>query len=128
MPPEISVLEIAVLGFRLSGSASALREKQWFDRVRRLNAWQAWQRLETIKLLLEKGAKIKGYMAVALQAVLRDASKHSSEAEYAKLLLGFASWKSVFKDLDTMRSVSFPNDKVQEAHEEGLFPEYKIYS
>ena len=129
VPPQISVLEIAVLGFRLKGSSFALRENPWYHRARTLDAWHAWQRLETIKLLLEKGGKMEGYMTVALQAVLRDAPKDSAEAEYARLLTRLAGWKILLghpNKFDDMRSKSFPEDKVQEAHEERLFPGHKI--
>ena len=115
---------MAIFGFRYHGSGPSSEDERWFIDVKKLNAWQASQRLETIKLLLEYGAKIEGYMKEALKSLVKDVSK--DESRYAKLLLEIAGDRDILGSFDARKSKVFPKSMVWESHAGWLFPEYKI--
>ncbi|VUC32378.1 unnamed protein product [Clonostachys rosea] len=127
-PSNIPIFEVVIFGYRLHGSRTEAGEESWFNRVRKMNAWQAWQRLETIKELLQKGAKIEGYMKEILRTAVKEAPKNSVQAKYAKLLFDLSGRRDILASFDEMRRKSFPEYEVDEARKEGEFPDYQIDS
>ncbi|KAI6784132.1 uncharacterized protein J7T54_004678 [Emericellopsis cladophorae] len=127
-PSDIPVLEIVIFGYRLGGARKEPGEESWVNSVRRLNAWQAWQRLETIKELLQKGAKIEKYMKEILRTAVKDAPQNSVQAKYAQLLFDLSGRNNILGSFDEMSQKSFPKHEVDEARKEGEFPDYHIDS
>jgi hypothetical protein len=93
-----------------------------------MNAWQAWQRLKTIKELLQKGAKIERYMKEILRTAVKDAPQNSVQAKYAKLLFDLSGRSHILGSFDEMRRKSFPEHEVDKARKDGEFPDYQIDS
>lgn len=127
-PSDISFFEIVIFGYRLHGSHKEPGEESWFNGMRKMNAWQAWQRLETVKELLQKGAKIERYMKEILRTAVKDAPQNSVQAKYAKLLFDLSGRSQILESLDEMRRKSFPEQEVDKARKDGEFPDYQIDS
>jgi hypothetical protein len=125
-PTQISLLQTAIFGFRHYSSARSSKDERWFIDVRKLNVWQASQRLDTVKLLLDRGAKIEGYMKEELKALRKDVPKNGTEYAYANLLLEIAGHGDFLSSFDRRKHKIFPEGMVWEAHDEWQFPEYKI--
>jgi hypothetical protein len=127
-PSDIPIFEIVIFGYRLHGSRKEPGKESWFNGVRKMNAWQAWQRLKTIKELLQKGAKIERYMKEILRTAVKDAPQNSVQAKYAKLLFDLSGRSHILGSFDEMRRKSFPEHEVDKARKDGEFPDYQIDS
>lgn len=127
-PSDIPIFEMVIFGYRLHGSRKEPGEESWFNGVRKMNAWQAWQRLETIKELLQRGAKIERYMKEILRTAVKDSPQNSVQAKYAKLLFDLSGRSNILGSFDEMRRKSFPEHEVDKARKDGEFPDYQIDS
>ncbi|KAI1828234.1 hypothetical protein F4861DRAFT_173156 [Xylaria intraflava] len=125
-PKHIPLLETAIFGFRHCGSDFSLREDHWFINARNLGPWQASQRLETIKLLLERGLQIGKYMKKPLTSLMNEVPRDSTKFNYASLLLDIASNPSTLESFDSKRRAAFPADLIRESRKEREFPAYEI--
>lgn len=125
-PSNIGIFEVVIFVYRLHGSRTQTGEEIWFNHLRKMNPWLAWQRLETIKKLLQKGAKIERYMKEILRAAVKDAPPNSVQARYAKLLLDLSGQGHILASFDEMRRKSFPEHEVGKVRKDGEFPDYQI--
>ncbi|CAI6099445.1 unnamed protein product [Clonostachys chloroleuca] len=125
-PSNIGIFEVIIFVYRLHGSRTQTGEEIWFNHLRKMNPWLAWQRLETIKKLLQKGAKIERYMKEILRAAVKDAPPNSVQARYVKLLLDLSGHSHILASFDEMRRKSFPEHEVGKVRKDGEFPDYQI--
>ncbi|KAI1119959.1 hypothetical protein F5Y10DRAFT_259314 [Nemania abortiva] len=152
LPNNIAIIEIAIFGFRYEGShvyegwetSGALylfrrlfpRKKAgaWCGFLgagarsdRYIPTWLACQRLEAIKLLLERGAKIEGYMREMIKKYIERQGCDKTTAVYLNLLLHIAEQHDTLGSIDSMRDNVFPENVVQESYDASLFQEHSIH-
>ncbi|KAL3457948.1 hypothetical protein BJX64DRAFT_292612 [Aspergillus heterothallicus] len=77
-----------------------------------LNAWQATQRLKTIRLLLQRGAQFERYLVDRLKRLQRPGGDLS---QYAKLLLAIAKDRSALANFDAIVEAAYPESAVSQA-------------
>lgn len=124
--PFVSVMEATIFGFRKSVAESASKDDSWFVEARRLSPWQASQRLETVKVLLEKNMKIQSPMKKSLKQLRDEAPDGSVESKYAQLLLDIAKHHGNLSSFEDMKKKVFSESMIRNSHAEWEFPEYQI--
>ncbi|KAL2829048.1 hypothetical protein BJY01DRAFT_255184 [Aspergillus pseudoustus] len=77
-----------------------------------LNIWQASQRLITIKMLLQRGARFEKYM---LERLRRLAKRDNNLSRYAKLLLAMSKDRNPLENFDARVEAAYPETAVERA-------------
>ncbi|RDW68852.1 uncharacterized protein DSM5745_08612 [Aspergillus mulundensis] len=80
----------------------------------KMDAWEATKRLRTMKVLLERGARISSSMIKALK-ILKEETYSRQKEVYACLLLSLARRRDILSVFDAEVQAAFPDQAVQEA-------------
>jgi hypothetical protein len=89
-PARVSLLEAAIFGFENAG-------------LRMLNPWHATERLKTVKVLLQHGARIDKYTVKTLK---------EHDVKYTRLLLSLAKDRDILKNFDAKVEAVYPESDV----------------
>jgi hypothetical protein len=126
-PVIISLLEAAVLGFSRKSASTRANTPAWVREARGLdNAWRVVQRLETVKVLLERGGRIEGHVKSNLRDWVKNVG-NSTEARYCNLVLEMAGNRTALQAFDDIRRKTIPDNEVLDDHAACLFPSHAIF-
>lgn len=119
---QVSLLDAAIFGFKHRRAGL-----HWYIDVRKLSVWQAFQRLETVKVLLQQGAKIDNRTRTALKSMTKEMPPDSVDVKYLNLLINISGRHNFLDSFDAERRKVFSDDLVAKSHKDSMFPEYKIH-